>query len=425
MTDLFSSLPFQAGHDLGWTLIHFLWQGALLAALLSAALPLCRTAAARHNCALATLALMALAPIATFAVLHDVANNGGNLADALPASPSPAWMNGLVIAWLAGITTLSLRALGGWHMAQSLKRRDTLAVPNELLQRCQSLQRRLAVAWPVRFLLSRRIDAPMVVGWLRPVILIPVSAIAGLSAQQLDALILHELAHIRRLDTFTNVLLVGVETVLFYHPAVWWVSRQVRTLREHCCDDVAVAACGDAATYVEALTALAPWKAAGGMALAANGGQLKHRVARLLDGRRETRRFSLSAVMGLALLGLAAGSVAIAAPASHGKAVMTELQAIRETHTLPPYPKESIHLKEHGRVKLAVTIGTDGAVSRASVVEPSGHPRLDDAALQFVKKNWRWQPATRAGKPVAASTRVSILFDLKDPPKPAPQPKAH
>jgi bla regulator protein blaR1 len=422
MTELFSSLPFQAGRDLGWTLIHFLWQGALLAALLNAALPLCRTVTAKHTCALVTLALMVLAPIATFAVLHD-ANGTGIAADGPPASPSPAWMNGLVIAWLAGIVTLSLRALGGWHMVQSLKRRDTLAVPGELLQRCQSLQRRLAVAWPVRFLLSRRIDAPMVVGWLRPVILIPVSAIAGLSAQQLDALILHELAHIRRLDTFTNILLVGVETVLFYHPAVWWVSRQVRTLREHCCDDVAVAAFGDAATYVEALTALAPWKAAGRMALAANGGQLKHRVARLLDGRCEPRRLSLSALTGLALLSLLAGSVAMA-QTGHRAAAMTELRPIRETHTLPPYPKESIHLKEQGRVKLAVTIGTDGAVSRASVVEPSGHSRLDDAALQFVKKNWRWQPATRAGKPVAASTKVSVLFNLKDTPGPAPQPKA-
>lgn len=243
MTELFSSLPFQAGGDLGWTLVHFLWQGALLAALLHAALPLCRSATARHNCALAILAMMALAPLATFAVIHDFSN--GSIAESAPAALSTSVsMSALVIAWLAGVALLSLRTLGGWHLVQSLRRRGTSAVAPELLRRCHDLQRRLQVSRPVRFLLSRRIDAPMVIGCLRPVILIPLSAIAGLSAQQLDALILHELAHIRRLDTFTNLLLVGVETVLFYHPAVWWVSRQVRIEREHCCDDFAVAACG-------------------------------------------------------------------------------------------------------------------------------------------------------------------------------------
>jgi TonB family protein len=422
-------MPLDAGRDLGWTLLHFLWQGALLAALLQTMLPLCRSATGRHNCALATLAMMALAPVATFLSIHDFATGGAGIAG-LPVA-TPFWMNWLVVLWLTGIAVLSLRAMIGWHLARSLGRRDTLDLPAVLLRRCQNLQRRLAVAWPIRFALSRRIDAPMVIGWLRPVVLIPLSALAGLAPAQLDALILHELAHIRRFDTVINILLTAVETILFYHPAVWWVSRQVRIEREHCCDDLAVSACGDAAMYVEALTALKPWKAAD-MALAANGGRLKDRVARLLDDRCETRRFSLSAVTGLALLGLLAGSVAMAqtqAPARADKgsgAYLSNdknrvmLRPIRETHTLPPYPKESIHLKEEGRVKLAVTIGTDGAISRASVVEPSGYQRLDDAALQFVKSHWRWQPAMRAGKPVVATTRVSVLFDLKPPPLPSP-----
>ena len=330
-------------------------------------------------------------------------------------------MNGLVILWLAGMAALSLRALGGWYLAQSLARRDTLALPAELLQRCHQLQRRLAVAWPVRFLLSHRTDVPLVIGALRPVVLIPVSALAGLSPDQLDALILHELAHIRRLDTVTNILLVAVETVLFYHPAVWWVSRQVRTEREHCCDDFAVSACGDVGVYVEALASLQTWKA-GSLALAANGGRLKDRVARLLNAPPQSRRFSLSAVTGLALVGLVAASVAMAAPASHGKDLRTEIQPIRETHTLPPYPMESIHLKEQGDVILAVRIGTDGAVSRASVFKSSGHQRLDVAANEYVKSHWRWQPATRAGKPVTTNTRVSVLFKLAPKAQGAPRP---
>jgi TonB family protein len=423
MINTLSWMPLEIGRDLGWTLIHFLWQGLLLAALLNTILPLCRSAIARHNCALAILAAMALAPALTFLFLHDFAKNGGAaLSENTAAGPFPSaaivapWMDRLVILWLGGIAALSLRALGGWYLAQSLGRRDTLAVPADLLKRCHELQRRLAVAWPVRFALSRRIEVPMVIGWLRPVILIPVSALAGLSPHQLDALILHELAHIRRLDTVANILLVAVETALFYHPAVWWVSRQVRIEREHCCDDFAVSVCGDAAMYVEALTSLETWKGAGRLVLAASGGKLKDRVARLLDAPAGSPSFSLSAVTGLALLGLVAASVAMAAPASRGKDA-TDIRPIQETHTVPPYPKESIHLKEEGRVLLAVTIGTDGAVSHASVFKPSGHQRLDVAAAQYVKSHWRWQPATRAGKPVTTNTRVSVLFKLA--PKPA------
>ena len=156
-----SLLPLAIGRDLGWTLIHFLWQGLLLAVLLNAILPICRNAIARHNCALATLALMALAPALTFLSIHDFANSGG-LADSAAAGPLPSafvpWMDWLVILWLAGIAVLSLRALAGWYLVQSLKRLDTQAVPADLLQRCHDLQRRLAVAWPVRFLLSRRIE---------------------------------------------------------------------------------------------------------------------------------------------------------------------------------------------------------------------------------------------------------------------------
>ncbi|HKU53726.1 MAG TPA: M56 family metallopeptidase [Rhizomicrobium sp.] len=415
-----SLLPLEIGRNLGWTLIHFLWQGLLLAALLHAILPLCRSAIARHNCALAMLGLMALAPIATFLSIHDFASGG--LAEnpiAGPALIAAPWADWLVMLWLAGVAALSLRALGGWYLAQSLGRLDTMAAPAELLLRCHDLQRRLAVAWPVCFRLSHRVDVPMVIGWLRPVVLIPVSAISGLAPQQLDALILHELAHIRRFDTAINILLAAVETILFYHPAVWWVSRQVRVEREHCCDDFAVSACGDAGVYVEALTALESWKGTSRLALAANGGKLKRRVARLLDAAVDVPRFSLSAVTGLALLGLVAASVAVAAPSMGAKNQgATGIKPIMETHQIPPYPHQSIHDHEEGRVVVEVTIGTDGTVSQAAVVKPSGHQRLDAAAANFVKGYWRWQPATQAGKPVVTNTRVSVLFNL------APKPVA-
>jgi TonB family protein len=408
---------------MGWTLVHFLWQGLLLAALLHAMLPLCRGAIARHNCAVLTLAAMLLAPVATFFFLH-TANSGGtapaqtltNLAALSTATDFAPRMDWLVMLWLGGVAGLSIRTMGGWTLANAMGRQGALPVPPALLQRCHDLQRRLAVTAPVRFLLSRRITVPVVIGTLRPVVLIPVSAMAGLSPQALDALILHELAHIRRLDTLTNILLAAAETVLFYHPAVWWVSARVRIERENCCDDLAVSACGDVGLYVEALASLESGR--GMPALAANGGKLKSRVARLLEAPAKTERVSVGAAAGLALLGLLTVSAAMAA-APHPRT--TAIKPIMETHTLPPYPAESLHAKEEGQVVLAVTIGADGAVSRASVYKPSGHQRLDDAAGRYVKDHWRWQPATQAGKPVASGTRVAVNFKLAPKTKTKPR----
>ena len=177
-------MPLETVRALGWTLIHFLWQGVLLAALLRIILPACRSAASRHNCALLTLALMALAPIATFFSIQAITAAAPRAANAGSLSFAPG-MPVLVLLWLAGVAALSLRALAGWHIAQSLKHRGTLAVPTDLFRRCESLRRRLAVTAPVHFLLSHRTDVPLVIGWLRPVILIPVSALAGLATLKL------------------------------------------------------------------------------------------------------------------------------------------------------------------------------------------------------------------------------------------------
>src|SRR6478735_11243287 len=139
MTALLSWMPLEVGRDLGWTLIHFLWQGLLLGALLHIALPFCRSAVARHNCALATLILMAWTPVATFLFLQDFGSHqtvifaSAPLPSAMPAS----WMSGLVLLWLAGVTALSLRAVIGWHLVRALERHDTLPVPADLLLRCR------------------------------------------------------------------------------------------------------------------------------------------------------------------------------------------------------------------------------------------------------------------------------------------------
>jgi beta-lactamase regulating signal transducer with metallopeptidase domain len=324
MTHLQSELSSALADKIGLTLIHFLWQGLLLAAMLQVILPVCRSAVARHNWALCTLAAMCLAPVVTFlslgvqggsAIALDSSSEFQGIHTALrafvPTSVPVAWASWLVGFWLTGIVVLSLRALGGLFLARRL-RQNSLDLSDELLQRCRRLKQRLGMTSPVQFLQTGLVRAPVMVGWLRPAILIPVSAITGLAPQQLDALILHELAHIRRLDAFTNIVLMTAETILFYHPAIWWVSRRIRMEREHCCDDFAVAHCGDAAVYVEALASLTARPAVPAFALPANGGALKYRVARLLNTPSDGRRFSLSAMIGLAFLSLVIGTVAVA-----------------------------------------------------------------------------------------------------------------
>ena len=125
---------------------------------------------------------------------------------------------------------------------------------------------------------------------MKPVVLLPASALAGLTPQQLEAILAHELAHIRRHDYLVNLLQTLVETLLFYHPAVWWLSRRIRIERENCCDDLAVSLCGDPCTYARALADLEALRGpARSLAMAANGGSLLQRVRRLL-GAPTSRR---------------------------------------------------------------------------------------------------------------------------------------
>jgi hypothetical protein len=150
---------------------------------------------------------------------------------------------------------------------------------------------------------SIRVDVPMVIGYLRPAILLPASALLNLTPQQLEAVLAHELAHIRRHDYAVNLLQNLVEGLLFYHPAVWWVGKQVRAEREQCCDDLAVPVCGGVRQYAQALTAMEEARMpAPGAALAANGGPLMQRIRRLLRQPRERRPLLASAIAGITVL---------------------------------------------------------------------------------------------------------------------------
>jgi beta-lactamase regulating signal transducer with metallopeptidase domain len=318
---------------LAWVLVHFLWQGALLGLLARGGLWLLRTRSPqlRYLVACGFLLAMALSPLATFSALRPESLAQGISVESAPARtvttelvpalasvadrislretlrPALPWA---LAAWMAGVALLSLRLLGGWFWL--LRLRGRLAEPAGACWQMgvDALARRMKLKERVRMLRSWAVDAPMVVGWLKPVILVPAAAFTGLSPEALEAILAHELAHVRRHDYLVNLVQSAVEVLLFYHPAVWWVSSQIRQERELCCDDAAVALCGDPILYARALTSLEqlrrPLEPEPHLALAAHGGNLMHRIKRLITPTlppTPTRRAGLFAALAVTALG--------------------------------------------------------------------------------------------------------------------------
>ncbi len=323
---------------LGWTLLHFLWQGTAVAAALWLVLLAGKKLSSRlrYNAVALALAAMVVWPVATFLRLQPHASADRPAVVSLPvasvvqspsapvplpeepvASPTPArvlpvstpppatgvlpslavqspagfgtkmrpffpWLVGL---WALGVGVLSLRFFLGWQAVQRTRRSGRMLEDAAWTARFAKLKARLEIARPVTLLVSATAVVPMVIGWVKPVVLVPAGLFIGLSAAQLEAILAHELAHIRRCDYLANLCQTAVETVLFYHPAVWWVSARLREEREHCCDDVAASLTGSARDYARALTALEEIRGVAALpsgAVSAAGGSLLSRVRRLL-----------------------------------------------------------------------------------------------------------------------------------------------
>jgi uncharacterized protein (TIGR03435 family) len=288
---------------LGSTLLHFLWQGILIAALYAIARSRAARPKTRYLLGCAALVVMAAAPVMTWnwtpppvrerltvsfttpaaAASAPLRNVPATFSNGIhPAVPAPL-LPWVVAAWLAGTIAFWLRLIGGWIFAERLRFRMTRPAPSEWQQTLDGLKTRIRVSRPIRLLVSALVHTPAVVGWLRPVVLVPVGALAGFPPAQIEALLLHELAHIRRHDYLVNLLQNIVEAVLFYHPAVWWISGHIRAERELCCDEAAVSVSGDVITYARALAELESARPAHlSTAMAATGSSLRHRIASLL-----------------------------------------------------------------------------------------------------------------------------------------------
>jgi beta-lactamase regulating signal transducer with metallopeptidase domain len=291
-----------AMQSLAWALLHFLWQGTALAALGAALMALSRRARVRYVIGVTVLLLMLIAPIATCVLSwqphSSVVERSQPVTSpwtkvnpkhqAIPPAASSSVESSLgslpwlVEAWLVGVAFFSLRSAGGFILLERERRKQSAMVQDQVLEICHRLQDRLGITRAIRYCECAWLQAPAVIGWFRPVVFLPVTALTGLSEEQLEVVVAHELAHIQRFDPFVNVFQVCVETLLFYHPAVWWLNKRIRAEREHCCDDMAVALCGNAVEYARALTLMEEWRSAPVLAMAANRGPLTERVVRVL-----------------------------------------------------------------------------------------------------------------------------------------------
>jgi len=289
-------------YHLGWTLLHFLWQGAVVGFFYLCLRTLLADAApqARYLLSLCMLAVLALLPVATFwyisgtpLAVRPVEGFAAGTHLFIPPAQS-SWLETLrsllhplvpwtVPAWSVGVALLGFKSIAGWRRARRLTRHASHMAPTAWQDTTARIAAQVGVRVRVSLMITAQVTVPCVVGWLKPVILLPPAALTGLSTLQLEMVLAHELSHVHRHDYLVNLLQIFVETLLFYHPVVRWISRDARREREHCCDDTAVHACGDALHYAHALTDLEALRS-GEMApaLGLNGGDLAMRVERLI-----------------------------------------------------------------------------------------------------------------------------------------------
>jgi beta-lactamase regulating signal transducer with metallopeptidase domain len=313
---------------IAWTLIHFCWQAAFIAAVYRGVslITARRSSNTRYLLALSALLLMLGASVATFAFemrsnsssttssivnavapyrISPVSTPRAGSPESAPSFSSPAsgrsvasWLPSLSLRvpvllmidglWLVGVFALSLRSLGGWWLIQRLRAVANVEAPAAVRASFRRISASLGLRHPVLLRVSTAITGPVTVGALRALVLLPLSAVTSLGPDELEVVLAHELAHVRRADFLWNLVQILVETLFFFHPAVWWIGSRIRHERELCCDDLALSVCPNPTVYANALFQLEQQRGRrlGQLAMALDGHQpartLRMRIARIL-----------------------------------------------------------------------------------------------------------------------------------------------
>jgi beta-lactamase regulating signal transducer with metallopeptidase domain len=353
---------------LGWTVLHSLWQAAGIALLLLPTQWALRNRPAqwRYLLALGALAAVCGLSVVTFAKVYTPAapaSAGSASAAVAPLvlleSAVPAtvhWLDRLesffhqqlpllVTLWLIGLLFFGFRLLGSLMYLQYLRRNQVRPLPGYWQERLREMAGRMGIVREVQWMESARVQSPMLIGWLRPLIFFPLGAVNQLKPEEVEAILAHELAHIRRHDFLINLLQSVVETLYYFNPAVWWISELIRTEREHVCDDLAVAQSRGSLQYARALLSLQQWQQpapAMAMGLFGHGPALLQRIRRILkqpQSRRHLRERLTATLLLLAAglwIGMSQNSWSAPNPAKNlPHSEMDRLAAAPASDTLP------------------------------------------------------------------------------------------
>jgi len=324
-----------ASAPISQALIHSLWLGGLIAAILAIGLIFLKGSDPRLRYLLACLAMILTVALTLATGSYLVLKNDPASAAVSNSRPEPAatiyesvpgtgntiidvdsrptvasekaWslksiQNRFFPVWIVGILIMSAYHLAGWRRIKGFVLKRTVDITDDWHGRVMRLCQSLNIHRPVRIMKSSWARVPCVVGWVRPVILMPVSVLSGLTVADLEMILAHELAHIRRHDILMGYIQIAIETILFFNPAIWWISRQIRIEREHCCDDVAIGLSGDRIRYARALTNLEELRGSRSSLAMAASGSLLHRVRRLAGVTSSPYRFSAVSAITVFLL---------------------------------------------------------------------------------------------------------------------------
>ena len=389
-----------------WTLIHFCWQAAAIAgayAVVSVAFAR-RASQMRYVLALSALLAMAAAAVVTFgwemrspaspaykaatSAVSNALSSGdfprmvapGITSSAQPTAsgsqPSlPNLMGWIDAFWVVGVLALSVRGVGGWWLIHRLRATAMPQAPEAVSVAFHRISQALGVQKSVLLRVSNAIGSPMTVGALRAIVLLPVSAVTLLGPDELEVVLAHELAHVGRADFLWNLVQTLVETLFFFHPAVWWISGRIRHERELCCDDLALKICPNPVVYASALFHLEEHRSRQvRLAMALDGHQspqtLRMRIARILgesmplNGNRSLRPFSAAAVLAAVVVVLLPAPQVIAGLRPSTSPVASVVVA--QTPNPSAIPAVSSHI--------AVSKPHPGAASAVSMVAPEPQP---------------------------------------------------
>lgn len=410
---------------LGWAILHFLWQGALIGAACALILWTLRGAPARYRYATACIALLACLawPAAELAQRADAewSAQAEVIHSQVLAREPDSWRRPsvsdvamdltpwLAAAWAAGVLLLTLRTGAGLMW---IARRASAPASAHWERRTAQLAERMGIRRRVGVRLLDELDSPVTAGWRRPLILLPAALASSVPAAQLDALLAHELAHIRRHDYLANLSQTFVRSLLFFHPVAWWLSRRIDAERELLADQAAAQTLGDARRLAQALAELERNRHTGLFtAQAATGGELLGRVRALLSP--QAARLKLHAV-GPAVL-LAVGGVALAAQAASDatSSALTRRAYIDFDYCAKPvWPAAALAAELTGRVTLRFAVDREGHVTGTALARSGGHPALDQAAMEGFGK-CRFNPAQVGGMPVASTAMMQYVWILE------------